>query len=299
MDSQPEPVPAGPPLRAAVQRAADYYSLTKPGIVFLMLIATLATMMAAAGGRVPLDLTLVTLLGTALAAGGANAVNCFVDRDIDRLMSRTRSRPLPAGRVRPAEALAFGIFCLVASFAVLWVGVNPLAAAAALGGAAFYVFVYTLWLKRRSPQNIVIGGASGAVPPLIGWASATGHISLAAVALFAVIFLWTPPHFWALALYKGDDYRRAGVPMMPIVAGEAATKRQIVWYTAFMVAAALAAYLLGVGGYVYLAGSLALGVGYIALTLRALRDDSESMARRLFSYSILYLTLLFALLAFG
>ncbi|MBE3590538.1 MAG: protoheme IX farnesyltransferase [Firmicutes bacterium] len=293
------PQAAVAPARTLQQAARDYLSLTKPGIVLLMLVATVTTMWAAADGRLSPWLLVTTLAGTALAAGAANTFNCYIDRDIDAVMRRTQHRPLPAGRLSPAQAFRFGLVLAAASFAVLSTWVNLLTAVIALAGAAFYVFVYTLWLKRSTPQNIVIGGAAGAVPPLIGWAAVTNHVSLAAVLLFLVIFLWTPPHFWALALYKNEDYRRAGVPMMPVVRGERATKIQMLVYTVLMVLCTLALYPLGVAGPVYAAGALLLGAAYVTLGVQALRDATERMARRLFGYSILYLGLLFLLLAFG
>lgn len=295
----PARVPADTFWERTKEKAADYWALTKPGIWMLMLIATAATMLAAAKLSLSLPVFLLTLLGTAMAAGGANTLNCYVDRDIDAIMERTRKRPLPAGRLQPRQALLFGISLLVGSWVVLFWGVNGWAAAAALGGALFYVFIYTLWLKRSTPQNIVIGGAAGAVPPLIGWAAATGHYSWIAFALFGVIFLWTPPHFWALALYRNEDYRRAGVPMMPVVAGVRSTKRQMLLYTVALVALSVGLYWLGLGSWIYLAGTLGLGLYYLYLMVKAQRDDSEAMARRLFRFSIQYLGLFYILIALG
>ncbi|MBX5476497.1 MAG: protoheme IX farnesyltransferase [Clostridia bacterium] len=293
------PQAAVAPVSQVRQAVRDYVALTKPGIVLLMLVATVTTMWAATDGRLSPWLLVATLVGTALAAGAANTLNCYIDRDIDAIMRRTRNRPLPAGRLRPEQALRFGVALAVLSFAVLATWVNVLAAVIALSGAAFYVFIYTLWLKRSTPQNIVIGGAAGAVPPLIGWAAVTNHVSLPAILLFLVIFLWTPPHFWALALYKNEDYRRARVPMMPVVRGERATKIQMLVYTVLLVLCTLTLYPMGVAGPVYAVAAAVMGLVYIALAARALRDSSDAMAKRLFGFSNLYLGLLFVFLAFG
>lgn len=293
------PAPSPTVWQRVREQAADYWALTKPGIWMLMLVATAATMLAAAKFSLSLQVFLLTLLGTAMAAAGANTLNCYVDRDIDAIMERTRHRPLPAGRLQPRQALLFGIALLVGSWLVLALGVNLWAAAAALGGALFYVFIYTLWLKRSTPQNIVIGGAAGAVPPLIGWAAATGHYSWIALGLFGVIFLWTPPHFWALALYRNEDYRRAGIPMMPTVAGVESTKRQMLFYTVALVILSISLYWVGLGSWVYLLGATALGLYYIYLMVKAQKDHSVAMAKRLFRYSIQYLGLFYILIALG
>ncbi|MDR7457759.1 MAG: heme o synthase, partial [Armatimonadota bacterium] len=216
---------------------ADYLALTKPRIIVLLLVTTITTMVVAAGGMVAWTLAVYTLLGGALAAGAANAINCYWDRDVDALMRRTRGRPLPARRVAPASALAFGGVLAAASVLLLGLNVNWLAAGLALAGIVYYVGIYTIWLKRTTPQNIVIGGAAGAVPPLVGWAAVRGDVGLPAILLFAVIFLWTPPHFWALALHRADDYRAARIPMLPVVRGTAETVRQMMLYTAALVAA--------------------------------------------------------------
>ena len=220
---------------------ADYVTLTKPRIMLLILITAYGAMAYAADGLPDLRLTVVTLVGLGLSSGGAAALNHYFDRDLDALMARTATRPIPAGRVSPESALGFGIGLIAGSFAVLAMNVNMLTAWLALGGALFYVIVYTVWLKRRTPQNIVIGGAAGAVPPLVGWAAVTGEIGLPAIFMFALIFYWTPPHFWALSLLAKDDYARAGIPMLPVVRGERETARQILLYTILLSTAVRAA----------------------------------------------------------
>jgi protoheme IX farnesyltransferase len=273
----------------------DYAALTKPRIIALLLVTCACAMVVARGGF-PGPLRLVaTLAGLALSSGGANAVNMWYDRDIDAVMSRTQSRPLPSGRLSPAAALAFGLACEVAALLVLGTLVNGLAALLALGGFVYYVGIYTMWLKRRTPQNIVIGGGAGAFPPLIGWAAVTGRLSVAAGLLFLIIFLWTPPHFWSLALYKDADYRRAGVPMMPVVRGWQATKGQSLVYAALLVAASLLLYRTHTVGAVYLAVAAALGLGFIAVSLRLCAEQAPAVtwAKRTFRYSLLYLAVLF------
>ncbi|HYC13486.1 MAG TPA: heme o synthase, partial [Stellaceae bacterium] len=224
------------------------------------------------------------------------AINMWYDRDIDALMRRTADRPLPAGRMAPGDALGFGCFLAATSVVLMGLAVNPVAAALLAFTIAFYVFVYTAWLKRRTPQNIVIGGAAGALPPVVGWAAVTGDVSLAPLALFALIFLWTPPHFWALALYKTGDYARAGVPMLPVVAGERETKRQMLLYTLLLWPSALAPYFLGLAGAIYGAAALGLSILFTGLAVAVWRESGYTNARRMFAYSILYLFLLFALL---
>ncbi len=273
----------------------DYVALSKPRIVLLLLITCYAAMIVANRGVPDPALTGFTLLGLALSAGGANAVNMWYDRDIDPVMERTRTRPVAAGRVAPARALAAGIGGGLIGGAVLWAAVGALAAAIALGGYLFYVLVYTMWLKRRTPQNIVIGGAAGAFPPLVGWAAVTHGVALAPVLMFLIIFLWTPPHFWALALYKQDDYRRAGIPMMPIVQGELRTKIQALSYTILLVGASLLLYRTGVVGLWYLAAAAVLGVGFVAYVVAQLREapPADRWARRTFRYSLVYMLVLF------
>lgn len=281
-----------------IARGLDYLSLTKPRIIVLLLVTTITTMIVAAGGAgVPAALAVYTLLGGALAAGAANAINCYWDRDIDAVMRRTRGRPVPAGRVAPSRALGFGILLGAVSVAVLGVAVNWLSALLALSGILFYVGVYTVWLKRSTPQNIVIGGAAGAIPPLVGWAAVTNQVGLPAILLFAIIFLWTPPHFWALALNREEDYRAAGVPMLPVVRGTAETLRQMLLYTLALVAATLALAALGVLGRVYLVAAVVLAIPWLWLMARLARQTTARAARALFAYSIAYLGLLFAAMA--
>ena len=284
--------------RAARRRTRDvvldYISLAKPRIIPLLLITALGGMMIAHRGWPSTGLVVLTLLGGAMAAAGAGAINCWIDRDIDGSMQRTRRRPLPDGRIAPGHALFFGISLGVGAFTLLAFWVNVLAATLAITGLLFYVFVYTLWLKRSTTQNIVIGGAAGAVPPLVGWAAVTNSLDLTAIYLFAVIFLWTPPHFWALALRLRQDYARARVPMLPVVRGDAAARRQILIYTVVLVAATLLVAISGALGLLYLAGAALLGGGFIALAIANLRSRRQRWSRWLFDYSIAYLALLFA-----
>jgi protoheme IX farnesyltransferase len=282
--------------RPARDVVLDYVSLAKPRIIPLLLITALGGMMMAERGWPSTGLVVLTLLGGALAAAGAGAINCWIDRDIDGEMLRTRRRPLPDGRIAPGNALLFGIVLGLMSFVLLAFWVNVLAATLAISGLLFYVFVYTLWLKRSTVQNIVIGGAAGAIPPVVGWAAVTHRVDLTAVYLFAVIFLWTPPHFWALALRLRGDYARAKVPMLPVVHGEAAARRQIVGYTLVLVAVTLAVVLTGVLGAIYLVGAALLGGGFIALALVNLLARRQRWSRVLFDYSIAYLGLLFAVM---
>jgi len=284
---------AGRPVRDVV---LDYVSLAKPRIIPLLLITALGGMMMAERGWPSTGLVLLTLLGGALAAAGAGAINCWIDRDLDREMLRTRRRPLPDGRIAPSHALIFGIGLGLAAFLVLAFWVNVLAATLAIIGLLFYVFVYTLWLKRWTVQNIVIGGAAGAVPPMVGWAAVTHKLDLTALYLFAIIFLWTPPHFWALALRLKGDYARAQVPMLPVVRGESAARRQILFYTLILVAVTLAVVLTGALGLLYLAGAGVLGGLFIALAVANLRTRRQRWSRLLFDYSIAYLGLLFAVM---
>jgi protoheme IX farnesyltransferase len=282
--------PASP---GALDTAKAYLALTKPRIVVLLLVTTLPAMILA-GGELPSPwLAFLTLAGGMLAAGGANAINCYIDRDIDSLMARTRGRPLPAGAVEPERALLFGILLGIISFQLLALGVNLASAFLALAALMFYVFVYTLWLKRSTDQNIVIGGAAGAMPPLVGYAAVTGGLDWAALALFGVIFLWTPPHFWALAQRYKADYARASVPMMPVVRGEAETNRQSLLYTVALVACSLALVPAASMGPVYITTASLLGAGFLALSLRLWRNPRPSASRAVFSYSLAYLALLF------
>jgi protoheme IX farnesyltransferase len=276
-------------------RVSDYVSLMKPRIILLLLVTTFTTMLVAGGWSAAL--IAYTMLGGALAAGAANAINCYWDRDIDAVMRRTRGRPLPAGRMAPQRALAFGLALAGGSVLVLGLWVNWLSAALAGAGIVFYVGVYTIWLKRSTPHNIVIGGAAGAIPPLVGWAAATNHLGLPAFLLFAIVFLWTPPHFWALALYRCDDYRAAGVPMLPVVRGQAETVRQMLLYTAALIGVSLVLAAIGVLGRIYLISAVMLAVPLLALVLRLLRETTARRAWAVFEYSVLYLGLLFASMA--
>ncbi|HEX4835324.1 MAG TPA: heme o synthase, partial [bacterium] len=281
-------------IRSAVATAADYLALMKPRIILLLLITTCTTMIVASPHHVAVRILLLTLLGGTLAAGSANAFNMYIDRDIDAVMQRTCLRPVPAGRLRPAQALGFGVATGLLSIVVMAWGVNALSAVLSTAGILFYVGVYTLWLKRTTPQNIVIGGAAGAVPPLVGWAAATGHVALPAVALFAIVFLWTPPHFWALALGKADDYRAARVPMLPVVRGDQETRRQIFIYALALTAATLLLYApLHALGIVYLAAAVLLDGLFVFLAWAVLVKRSPRAEMALFGYSILYLALLF------
>lgn len=270
----------------------DYFELTKPRIIVLLLITTAAAMLMAARGLPPLALGLWTLLGGALAAGSAGALNCVFDADIDHVMRRTMARPIPQGRISPAHATVYAVILGVAAFAVLYLLVNPLAAWLSLGGNVFYVGIYTMWLKRTTPLNIVIGGAAGAVPPLVGWAAVTGHVGGPALGLFALIFLWTPPHFWSLALMTETDYDKARVPMMPNVAGEERTKREIIYYTILLVVASLLLYPLHVMGALYTAAAAVLGAIFLYDTIRTWKDAGTFWARRTFKFSLLYLALM-------
>ncbi len=275
-------------------RVADYVQLTKPRIISLLLITTAGAMWLAGRGHVDPVLLLTTILGGALAACSANTFNCVIDRDIDQLMERTRNRPLPAGRLQPGPAIVFGVFLAGASFVTLATFANLLSAFLAQLGILFYVLVYSFWLKRTTPQNIVIGGAAGAIPPLVGWAAVTGRLDWSALALFMIIFLWTPPHFWALAMFIGEDYRKAGVPMLPVVAGNRATTQQMFFYTVATVVVTLLLFPLGVTGWVYLVGALGLGLVFIQRMVRLMgRPDDLEEARSLFRFSIFYLMLLF------
>ena len=282
--------------RPAREVVLDYVSLAKPRIIPLLLITALGGMMMAQSGWPSTGLVVLTLLGGALAAAGAGAINCWIDRDLDLEMLRTRRRPLPDGRIAPTHALLFGIALGLAAFLLLAFWVNVLAATLAISGLLFYVFIYTLWLKRWTVQNIVIGGAAGALPPVVGWAAVTHRVDLTAIYLFTVIFLWTPPHFWALALRLKGDYARAQVPMLPVVRGDAVARRQILLYTVVLVAVTLAVVLTGALGLLYLAGAIVLGSVFIALALITLRNHRQRWSRLLFDYSIAYLGLLFAVM---
>ena len=273
----------------------DMVALLKPRVMSLVVFTALVGLLLAPGSVHPI-IAVVAILCIAIGAGASGAINMWYDRDIDAIMSRTKNRPLPAGRMAPGVALGFGVSLSFGSVAVMGLAVNWLAAGLLAFTIFFYVIIYTMGLKRRTPQNIVIGGASGAFPPMIGWAAATGEVSLASVILFAIIFLWTPPHFWALALYRRGDYEKAGVPMLPVVSGEAVTRKHILLYALALVPVTLAPSLIGLSGMVYGAGALALGLVFLGLSFAVLRDTGLSSAKRLFPFSILYLFLLFALL---
>jgi heme o synthase len=279
-------------------RAADYIELLKPRVMSLVVFTGWVGLLLAPGHLHPV-LATVAVLCIAVGAGASGAINMWYDRDIDAVMARTAARPVPSGRVAAEDALGFGVFLSAASTLVMGMAINWVAAFLLAFTIGFYVFVYTIWLKRRTPHNIVIGGAAGAFPPMIGWAAVTGGIEAGSLALFALIFLWTPPHFWALALFRCRDYARAGVPMLPVVAGERATKVQMFIYTLVLLPVAVAPGLLGVAGPVYLTGAAVLGLTFVAAAWSVLRspDGVYGPAKRMFGFSILYLFLLFALLA--
>ncbi|MBW4474409.1 MAG: heme o synthase [Stenomitos rutilans HA7619-LM2] len=280
----------------ALQVIQSYYQLTKPRIILLLLITTAGGMWIAAKGDVNPILLLVTLLSGACASGAANTINCFYDRDIDYIMERTRHRPLPSGRVQPRDALIFAIALTITSFTLLTAFANLLSACLAMSGIVFYVLIYTHWLKRHSTLNIVIGGAAGAIPPLVGWAAVTGDLSWAAWVLFAIIFLWTPPHFWALAVLIREDYAKVGVPMLPVVVGNEPTARQIFYYTLVLIPVTLLlVYPLHVMGAVYAGVALLLGGVFVQKAWQLTQSPSDlQVARSVFKYSILYLMLLCA-----
>jgi protoheme IX farnesyltransferase len=274
------------------QLLGDLLELTKPKVQSLLLLTTVATMYVA--GDPSLTLVALTCLGGYLSAGGAGAINHYLDRDIDARMRRTATRPIPAGRIAPRTALLFGCALVVCSLLELSLAVNPLAAALSFSGFLGYVFVYTLWLKRRSPQNIVIGGAAGAVPPLVGWAAVTGSVSGTAVMLFFIVFFWTPPHFWSLSLLMKEEYGKVGVPMLPVVRGEAETRRQILLYAVLLYMVTQLPFCAGGFGAIYLVASLVLGLGFIFGALALARRADRRSALRLYLYSLAYLALLFS-----
>jgi heme o synthase len=294
----PPPVPASLAVRRRpLDVLRDYLALTKPRIIVLLLVTTVATMFVAVPSGPGLATILWTILGGYLAAGGAGAINHYLERDRDARMDRTCSRPLVEGRIEPLHGLAFGVGLGALALVQLALTVNVLAAALAVLGLLGYVFLYTLWLKPRTPQNIVIGGAAGAVPPLVGWAAATGGLALDALYPFAIVFLWTPPHFWALALLVKDDYARTGIPMLPVVRGEEATRHQIVLYSVALVAFTTLPYVTGLFDGVYLASALTLGAGFVGLAARLALRPSRSAAVALHLASLAYLALLFGVMA--
>lgn len=273
-----------------------YIALTKPRIIELLLITTVPTMVVADNGWPGTWLVIVTLVGGSLAAGGANAINMWIDRDIDALMERTKNRPLVTGLIAPRSALVFALTLEAVAFGVLWAGANLLAACLALSATLFYVFVYSLWLKRISRQNIVIGGAAGAVPVLVGWAAVTGSLAWTPWLLFLLIFLWTPPHFWALAIRHEDDYRAAGVPMLPVVETRARVVRSMIGYTVALVTCSLVVVPVAGAGWVYAVAAVVLGAAFVVGTIALVRNESTAAAMRLFSFSISYISLLFVAL---
>jgi len=284
-------LPRAASVSGARRLLADYFELTKPKVQSLLLLTTITTMEVA--GNLPASKIALTCLGGYLSAGGAGAVNHYWDRDIDAQMKRTATRPIPAGRISPGAALTFGFALAALSFLELSLAVNVLAASLALGGFVGYVGLYTMYLKRRTPQNIVIGGAAGAIPPLVGWAAARGSLSWTAVYLFAIVFYWTPPHFWALSLLMKDEYAKVGIPMMPVVRGEQETRRQILLYSLLLYAVTQLPFCVGEFGGIYLVASMLLGLAFVAAAIRLYRRADRAAALRLYLYSLLYLALLF------
>ena len=274
----------------------SYVALTKPRIISLLVFTALGGMFLDSGGTPDPLLTVIVLSGGAIAAGGANALNHYLDRDIDQLMSRTATRPVASGSIPPIHAMWFGITLNVFAFAILGWLVNPLSAVLTLSATLFYVFVYTMTLKRSTPQNIVIGGAAGAIPPMVGWVAVTGSLDLPALYMFAIVFFWTPPHFWALSLLIKDDYSEAGVPMLPVVAGISETKRSILLYTILLTALTAMFFTTRAVGWVYFVGALALGIGFVYSAYRLMRRPGIEGAKSTYLYSLAYLALLFTLM---
>ncbi len=308
LDRRAEPIlPVLQRAELAIPRdsVADWVALLKPRVMVLVVFTGLVGLLVAPGYLNPV-LRVAAIAAIAVGAGAAGAINMWYDRDIDAVMRRTARRPIPAGRIQPGEALGFGIVLAVGSVVVMFLATNPVAALVLAASIAFYVLIYTMWLKRRTPQNIVIGGAAGAFPPLIGWAAVTGSVAPLPLLMFAIVFFWTPPHFWALSLWAHGDYARAGVPMLPVVAGAKATRRQIMLYTLLLVPISLVPWWLGETGAVYGLAALALGAGFLASAWRVLRDKQNAEgvslsgdlpARAAFRYSVVYLFVLFAALA--
>ncbi len=284
--------------------AGDWLALLKPRVLYLVVYTGAAGLLVAPGGINPI-LGFAAILCIAMAAGAAGAINMWYDRDIDAVMRRTAGRPIPTGRISPDGALAYGVALSALSVLLMWLATNLLAAGLLAASIGFYVFIYTMWLKRRTPQNIVIGGAAGAFPPVIGWAAATGHVGLLPVLLFAIIFFWTPPHFWALSLFASADYQKAGVPMLPVVAGQKATRLAVMRYTLWLVPLSLLPYVLHLAGPVYGASAMVLGLAFVWYSWRVLRDRQDengvsltrdAPAKAAFKFSILYLFLIFGAL---
>ena len=293
LDQRPLAAPNLARIATTAKVVNDYLTLTKPPIILLLLITALGGMFLAAQGVPSLRVAILVCLGGALGAGGANALNHYLDRDIDQLMSRTWQRPVPSQRISHRHALGFGILLNLLAFLILAAWVNLLAATLTLAATLFYILVYTSWLKRTTPHNIVIGGAAGAIPPLVGWAGVTGGLDLPALYLFTIIFFWTPPHFWALSLLIQEDYQRAGIPMLPVVAGREYTVLNIFLYSLALVALALLLAITPAAGWLYLAAAALLGTVFLALAWRLKQDPSSRHARNLYLYSLLYLALLF------
>ena len=280
---QPETALAGP---------GDYFALLKPRVVSLVVFSGLAGLLVAPGEIHPL-IAAVAVLCIAVGAGASGAINMWYDRDIDAVMDRTRQRPIPMGRVAPGDALGFGVVLATGAVALMGLAVNFASAALLAVATLFYVFVYTMWLKRRTPQNIVIGGAAGAFPPMIGWAAVTGSVGLEPLLLFALIFFWTPPHFWALALYRNGDYARAGIPMLPVVAGKTETKKQMILYTVLLIPLGVTPVWFGFVGWVYGSAAALLGLIFLAAAIAVWFDRTDKSAKRMFGYSIFYLFMIF------
>lgn len=278
------------------QTISNYVNLIKPHVTMLLLGVTAASMTIAKGQFPSLGLLLATLLGGAMSAGSANCINCYIDRDIDQIMGRTQRRSIPSGRVNPNQALIFGVILGIGSFIELYALVNLLSALLASSAILFYVFVYTLGLKRNTAQNIVIGGAAGAVPVLVGWAAVTNSVTLSAIWLFAIIYYWTPPHFWALALLIQKDYEKANIPMLPVKMGERETRKQIFLYTLLLIAVTLVLFATHVMGYIYLVSAIILGGILLYMTIRLLTDQTKNWAKTIFWYSNCYLAAIFAVM---
>jgi len=290
----PQDAPTSHPAPRRPSLLRDLLALTKPRVISLLLVTAVAPMFITGLGAPPLALVGWVLLGGFLMAGGANAINMWFDQDIDHFMSRTRLRPVPSGRVAPLAALVFGLGLGTLAFAILWRFANPLSAWLALGGLLFYILVYTVWLKRSTPQNIVIGGAAGAFPPLVGYAAMAGKLDLTALYLFAIIFYWTPPHFWALALLKKGEYAKAGIPMLPVVRGDRETKVQMLIYTLILLPLTILPALIGAFGLLYAVAALALGGRFLWYNFQLLREEGVTgTAWRMYKYSLVYLALLF------
>ncbi len=273
----------------------DYFALLKPRVMTLVVFTGLAGIIVAPGNLHPF-LAAVAVICIATGAGAAGAINMWYDRDIDAIMTRTRNRPIPAGRMIPGDALGFGVVLAVGSVAIMALSVNFMTALLLSMAISFYVFVYTIWLKRRTPQNIVIGGAAGAFPPLIGWTAVSGTIGVESIALFALIFFWTPPHFWSLSLYRAGEYQRAGIPMLPVVAGPRETRKQILIYTLLLLPIGTVPYWLGIAGFIYFSTSVSFGLVFVAAARAVWFDDGDSSAKSMFGFSIIYLFTLFAVL---